>query len=416
MRKRSILIITLLFSFTVGAEKLIFSNNDEEVNITGDVVIDNQSGDVTVTTENGSFLIVPENQPVILGFFPDEYDITIGESVGVSWVVANADTCNASTVGNNSTWEGNRTATDGKNPPSPEVVLFDNLPATLQLECSNGLSSVTESFTISEQQGVISTDPSIDSFTVNGSSATSVVVTGPGATATIAWSASDVSTCAASSNPTLLGWNSASIGTNGTTSPLSITETTTVSLDCDNLPVQTRTIIFQTQVDPACASTVLPNNLTEGPVQTDYTLLNDGFPFGTNDDTNAIADFNVTQYMEISGFSTSQTNFRRKLQFFPTPSNFNSPFATTMSISRCPGDFNPSTAICTRLFVTTQFPQVRISTNPSDDPNTFCVIQPGQSYYLNFLHDNDPFDQTPGRCGFQTDSRCAVFFNELEDQ
>lgn len=195
-----------------------------------------------------------------------------------------------------------------------------------------------------------------------------------------------------------------------------IDEELVAEIQCVKSEVITQTVEHgSTTNPPSCEHVQSPSNLQGPPVEIDYTLLNDGFPFGTSNDTNAIANFRVDQYLEISDLRTDQENFRRKLQFYPTPSNLNSPYVLTMSISECPGDFTV-TAVCTRSIVVTTFPQVRVSTYPNDDPNTFCLIETNKSYYLNFIHDQFPFDGAPGRCGFTSNNECAVFFNEQVDQ
>ncbi|WP_267176139.1 hypothetical protein [Marinicella marina] len=171
--------------------------------------------------------------------------------------------------------------------------------------------------------------------------------------------------------------------------------------------------VTQTSVD--CATVPSPPLISQPPLRLTYTEINDGFPFGESTSTNVVANFTINQHVEIADLFTDQVNFRRKLQFYPTPSNYNSPFWVSLSISECPGDFT-ETAVCNRVLVPVQFPQVRVSTYPDDPTDTYCVIEPGKSYYLNMLHDQDPFDEVAGRCAFQPDSTCAVIFGEISDQ
>lgn len=415
MRKNIILLLIIFICSHANAEKLIFSNNNEQVNITGDVVIDNQNGDITVTTAGGNFLIVNENQPVILGFYPDSYATTVQGSVGVSWSVANADTCVASTVSGNSDWTGPKTATDGKNPPTPETVTFSSLPTTLRLTCSNVSDSVTEEFTVNAES-TVATDPTINFFRVNGSSSPTVNVSGNNATAVISWSTSDINNCEASSTPTLSGWNSNAIGTSGTTDELSITISSTVTLECDNLPAASIIINYTPGGNPACDGLRMPSLITQEPERISYTALNEGNPFGVSNDTNARYDFSINKYMEISGFSTNIENFYRIL-FFPTaPTGSNTSFIQSISISECPGDFNEDSAACVFLVSPQGSTQKRITTNQNETNPDICKIQTNTSYYMNVIHDRFPFDATAGRCASPTDTTCALFFSETTDQ
>ncbi len=415
MRKYIFLLLSFMMSGHINAEKLIFSNNNEQVNITGDVVIDNQNGDVTVTTAGGNFLIVNENQPVILGFYPDKYATTISGSVGVSWAVANATSCDATTVSGNSSWDGLKTSTDGRNPPTPETVTFSSLPTTLRLTCLNASDSVTEEFTVTAESAVI-TDPTINFFRVNGSSSPTVNVSGNNATAVISWSTSDINNCEASSTPTLTGWNSNSIGTSGTTDGLSITTSVTVTLECDNLPPTSININYTPGGNPACDGLRMPTLISQEPERISYTALNDGFPFGVSNDTNARYDFSINKYMEISGFSTNVENFYRIL-FFPTaPAGSNTSFIQSISISECPGDFNEDSAACVFLVSPQGSTQKRITTNQNESNPDICKIQTNTPYYMNVIHDRFPFDTTAGRCASPTDTTCALFFSETTDQ
>lgn len=420
MRKQSILLFLCMgISAQINAEKLIFSKNNEEIDITGDVIIDNTDGNITVTTSgDDTYLIVNEDRPVILGFYPDSYEAEIGtgNGVGVTWVVANADSCTANTVGQNSSdWTGSKSADDGKNPQAPESVTFTSLPSTLELECSNAFNSVTEDFTVTVKDQVVS-NPTINFFRVNGSSSPNANLTGNGATATISWSTTDVNNCNASSSTNLTGWNSSTnIGTTGITAALPISESTVVTLTCDSLPPLNININFTPEGNPECNSVTLPPLLTSEPAKITYTELNQGNPFGTSNDTNARFDFSVNRYLQISGFSTDKTDFYRIIQHATAPAGSNTSWVQSISISECPGDFTAS-ATCVFLASPGGQTQNRITTNQNETNPNICKIQPNTTYYMNVIHDQFPFDATPGRCANQAQQTCALFFTETLDQ
>jgi hypothetical protein len=163
-----------------------------------------------------------------------------------------------------------------------------------------------------------------------------------------------------------------------------------------------------------CNHIQTPPLLNLSPIQTSYSNANGGQAFGTSTGTNAIINFSIHQYLQLSDFGTSQINFYRKLQFYPAPSNLNSSYINVVSISECPGDFTQS-ATCLATVAGAGFSQIKITTDPNADENEYCKIEPGASYYMNIIHDQFPFDTQEGRCAFTTNQTCAIFFNELSD-
>lgn len=167
-------------------------------------------------------------------------------------------------------------------------------------------------------------------------------------------------------------------------------------------------------VSPDCSHVVTPPLLSQPPMIMSYAGVNDGQPFGASTNTNVRVTYNISQMLVLSDFSTSQQDFYRRIQFYPTPSSANAVWANTVSISECPGDFNQQTATCVILADPGSFSQFLISTD-QNAPNNYCVIEPNKTYYLNFVHDQFPFDDVPGRCLFTSDQNCQIFFNEISD-
>ncbi len=406
------LFLLLIFVSTAGySEKLIFSNNNQQVDITGNVTIDNQNGNVTVTTDGGDYLIVESNQPVILGFYPSDYEINSGENITVNWTVVNAESCTASTTSGSSSWSGNKSATNGNN--FEANVSVSTLPSTLQITCSNTGNNidntVTKSFDISLQPtGGGGGSASIDTFTVNGQSS-ALTVFSDNNNASFTWSTTNVSSCTASSNPSLTNW-SGSKATSGSQN-VTITGSTVVTLTCDNLPPRNINITYQTSGNPNCSTSVYPPNTNK--LEMTYAEANDGALFGTNTGATIEENINLSQFLALSDFYTDNVNYRRRIATFPAPTGpGNKPWlAISWSISECPGDFSETTATCTGALIPNQ--EIAISTRQSGEPSFYCIIQPGVRYYLNIIHDITPYDGSPGSCASSSDQFCTIFASEV---
>lgn len=409
MRIFNVFILLLLCTNTY-AGKLIFSNNNEEVDITGDVTIDNQQGNVTVTTAGGDYLIVGDDQPVILGFYPDDYEIVNGASIQANWTVVNADACVASTPSGSSSWSGAKTSIDGNN--LEPGISVNALPSTLSLACSNSAGSVTKSFDIVAQPVTNTGNPSIDTFTVNGLGSF-VTVSSESNLAQFVWSASDVSSCTASASPALAGW-SGSKAVSGSQNIL-ITEDTVVTLSCDSVAPRNITIDYSEGGNPNCAGVQFPS-LSPNKVEMTYAEANDGFNFGESTGATLVEAFRTDQFLALSGFFTNETNYRRRIDNFTAPTNQRPAYGIYYSVSECAGDFSPS-ATCQGLMVP-NVTSLFFSTRASDIANsTYCNLEVGKIYYLNFVHDTDPNDSGAGnqpRCAFPSDQTCAIFTSEID--
>lgn len=139
------------------------------------------------------------------------------------------------------------------------------------------------------------------------------------------------------------------------------------------------------------------------------------FPFGESTGGTIRERFSIDRFLALSDFFTDRTDFRRRIATFPaSPADGRPWYAMSWSLSECPGDFT-ETATCRGVLV--PYGEMFFSTRPSDgDPAPgpdYCIMQPGVRYYLNFVHDVEPYDETMGRCADPSDTSCAILTSEV---
>lgn len=402
---KNVFTLLLLFCFQqTFAEKLIFQNNNEQVDITGFASIDNQTGDITVVTVGEHEIINVDTQPVILGFYPSDYDITEGTAITVNWSVAFANSCNADVTSGAASWSGNKNANTGEYVESG--VNVSQLPATLRLVCSSSAGmSTTKTILLTEQTGGggggSGSNPAINSFTVNSQSPFATV--GPSTSATVAWNTTDVSNCTASANPAVTGW-SGSKATSGS-QPVTISANTELKLECGGLE---RTVTVTYTQNSSCSTNIYPAGVSI--VQATYQSINDNEPFGVSTNTSFLLDMSIGSFHSLSGFKFDQVNARRRVVFSEAPTNFRLMSSGTMSISECPGDFT-STAAC--VIPVNNGSTVLFSTRASDTSSAFCKLDPTKTYYANYIHSPNPGVVSPS-CASSQNQTCAMFYTETE--
>ena len=391
----------MLLFLNVGiAEKLKFSNNNQQVDITGNAQIDLLTGDVTVETV-GTHIITPQ-PPVILGFYPNDYDVALGDNITANWTVVNADSCTASVTSGlvqGSGWTGSKSAVSGNR--SQTGLTIAQLPSTLSLSCQNSLpSEVVKTFQITQQTGGSTTNPEINYFRVNGLN-NSATVNLPG-TATVSWGSTDTTSCIATNTGSVVGWTGA-LATTGS-KQITVSANTQLTLTC-NGEVANFNITYSGS-SSNCTTSVYPPGLT---LETyTYQSINDGFGFGEDNNTDVVVNISNNRFAAISGFGSSQTNFRRRMDFVSPPTNYNQASQTTVAISECPGDFS-NTAICSK--VVSAFRSMKFSTNPADNPAIYCILDPTKTYYMNVVNSEDPYNIAP-YCTNSAHSTCAIFYTE----
>ncbi|MCB1581956.1 MAG: hypothetical protein KDI92_02755 [Xanthomonadales bacterium] len=404
MRKYRLIIPLSLVFFAVNAEKILFTNSSDEINITGDVTINRDNGNVTVTSTDD--LVILQNPPGFVSLYAtDDYHYNVGDNVTVHYAKAFVENCEFK----NGAAAWSSSGISSANGIDQTSTTLDSLPKTYQIRCDEVYgtgSTIEDSITFYEAQ--TTQTGSAPTLTL---SASPTLLTSPG-NSTLSWTVGNDATICTASN----GWSNNKASSNGLhTEVVSVAATSTYKLSCSNqYGTTTKQVSVTINSNPSCASVVTPPLATQVAKTMTYTAANDNQPFGASTNTNARITYSIDQMLILSNFSTSQQNFYRRIQFYPTPSSADAVWVNTVSISECPGDFNQQTATCVILADPGSFSQFLISTDPGAGSN-YCIIEPNKTYYLNFIHDQFPFDSNEGRCLFTTDQSCQIFFNEVSD-
>lgn len=156
-----------------------------------------------------------------------------------------------------------------------------------------------------------------------------------------------------------------------------------------------------------CSSDVYPQNLQ--PDFRDYVVLNDGREFGTSTHTSVLINISNNRFVVADNFTTPTQRFRRRIVFEDPPTSHNFAELSTISISECPGDFSNS-AVC--VFDVNRGSNLYISTRLNEDPDQYCILEPGTSYYFNVINSPFPYSVQP-YCRNLSDSECAIFYTEV---
>ncbi|MFC3195281.1 hypothetical protein ACFODZ_13595 [Marinicella sediminis] len=156
-----------------------------------------------------------------------------------------------------------------------------------------------------------------------------------------------------------------------------------------------------------CTTEVYPPGLAR--VDGVYANYNDGVEFGNSTNVTFEANIAISTFLTLSEFSFDQPDTRRRITLVTAPTNYDPIEAGTISVSTCPGDFS-QTAEC--VFNVTNNSTLFFSTRPSDagSPFNFCILDPTQSYYINYITTPDPYNQAPN-CANGAQS-CAFFYSE----
>ena len=155
-----------------------------------------------------------------------------------------------------------------------------------------------------------------------------------------------------------------------------------------------------------CTTDVYPPGLIR--VNGVYRNYNDGFNFGESTNASFLANISINSFLTLSDFSFPQPDSRRRIALVDAPSNFNLMAISTISISECPGDFT-ETATC--VFEVNNNSNVFFSTRPSDAGSFYCMLDPEQAYYINYITTPDPYNEAPSCVNDEPD--CAIFYAEV---
>jgi len=177
-------------------------------------------------------------------------------------------------------------------------------------------------------------------------------------------------------------------------------------VDCVTPLLQSEIVYSATGGPAACTSDVYPPGLSKN--ESTYREINEGLDFGQSTNTSVLIDISINQFFSASGFGTNQTNFRRRIVLIDAPTSNNQMKTGMFSVSECPGDFT-SNARCRRTI--NRSDTLRFSTYQDDDPGFYCILEPGETYYINFVLSQDPYN-VPPECLDPSDTVCAVFYSE----
>lgn len=156
-----------------------------------------------------------------------------------------------------------------------------------------------------------------------------------------------------------------------------------------------------------CSSDVYPSGLL--PDHYVYEDVKDGNSFGDTTNGNILLLINNSRFASVKTKMPNNIE-RRRINFVPGPTTYPKPYLSTLSVSLCPGDFS-STATCVWPFASAQDPNFFISFDQTDNPDTYCILERGETYYLNFINSDAPYSSPP-RCKNIADTSCTVFFSE----
>lgn len=161
--------------------------------------------------------------------------------------------------------------------------------------------------------------------------------------------------------------------------------------------------VFKNGFEPPC-------NAIDPPVVTvteyhDYPSLNDNQPFGESTSTSFELNLQTNRYAVVSGFSLPSG--KRRMVFENAPTNYHLADRFSISVSECPGDF---TATATCLMQAHNSSTLFFTTN-SHDPVSWCKLEAGKEYFINYILTPEPFTDLP-TCANPSHSRCAIFYSE----
>ena len=183
-----------------------------------------------------------------------------------------------------------------------------------------------------------------------------------------------------------------------------------VEIRCSKNSVISQSITIEVDVE-SCDHVTAPPGLVR--INEDYLDLNDGIHFGQSTHTDVLIRLQtqpVGQYAVVSNFKAPNQIMRRRIDFVSPPTITNPSGFSLITISRCPGDFSVG-ATCAK--VVAPFRSMKFSTHSNDDEMEFCVIEPGETYFMNVVFSQDPFSSAP-ECHNLSNSECGIFYTEGE--
>lgn len=403
-------LILLLVSIPVFATQLKFINSNQEVfetiDITDTVSINQTTGDITVRPET-EFTIL-NNQSGFVSLYSDtDYRANVNDTVTITWSKAFVENCVASVpVGNgsNANWNGAKNSANGIH---SQQVTLDVLPKTFNLVCDSALTAIppaAQSITFVEDVVVTGSKPTVTM------SATPQTLSG-GGNSQISWTVgNNADSCTASG-----GWSGTKASANGTHQQnVTVGATSTYALSCQNSFGTTNanvTVTVNASVDPVCSNFNPPPGTTDDNAGITFEgLTTGGASIGSAQALSINFEVSRNKYWAIRTDMPS-TSMSRK-ESFTEPFGNTTRAGYTVSLSKCPGDFSGSSQTTNgRCVVSGGNVSLRWTTDQSQSPTFRCIVEPGETYYLNVIHSlSTPYSTTD--C---SDTECGVLFQETLD-
>lgn len=308
-----------IISGTVNADVVIDNQSIPSTDISG-ISITPNSGDLYITTIPGYNVskLVIGTQTTITSFSVSPSTILAGGSATLSWEAANANSCTAS--GGVGDWSG-------------DVGITGTQSITTSVEGTHQFT-----LTCSGSEG----DQAVSNVNLTVNSATAVAITNftaspstivEGETTTLSWTTQNASSCTASSNPAVVGWEGVvadqSAGTQITIDTASV-YALTLTCEGDSGPAISSSVVTVNQggIDDACAEPALAGTIEEW---SDFWGI--AFPKPTYD--NNYLTINRLGYHAIK-FNTGSIQSSGRITTIETTITDGVRLGT---ISECPGEF-----------------------------------------------------------------------------
>ncbi|MCB1583685.1 MAG: hypothetical protein KDI92_11515 [Xanthomonadales bacterium] len=336
--------------------------------------------------------------PPTLVFTANPTEVAFGQSTTLTWTVADATSCVAGVDSGGATgWGGSVSSSDGTH---NRVVSLTALPTQLRLTCFNHVGQADKTVTIVESGP---NNPPTLTLVANP---TSII---QGDSTTLTWTVNDADGCTATN-----GWSGSKPYSNGQHNQVitGITETTTYSLTCYNSfgSVMKNVTVNVTSEPVNCGSNQPPvGTVRFTGVTTFEQAMGSEFGNFTSDLANYLQPVNSYSALEFygpNGIVTGRVSFEPPLASHPPA------VSTSVSISACPGDFNPGSVIGNCKVGFGNSGTLRWTTNPSAHPALYCILEPGTSYYLNIIH-AELNDLENSSCSYG--SGCGLLFIQQEN-
>ncbi|WP_395378226.1 hypothetical protein [Marinicella sp. W31] len=192
-----------------------------------------------------------------------------------------------------------------------------------------------------------------------------------------------------------------------------ITENTSFTINCQRESNPTN---YQKSLDVNVSGTTGGNCDSLPPINIARQAIPDEFidltniPFGSATGVTARYGLNKNQYSALK-FSAPIQPLNKKIFFENGTPAEGGPAPYTVVISTCPGVFSNDLGQACKA--SGQTPTIRWSTDPNNNSNTRCQLNPGDEYYLNIVHsisEGSGYELTA--CN-SSSSSCGVLFAEL---